>query len=74
MYRSTCLAFFEENPHRSRAECAIIAHRHSLAIFTAYLGIARNSAVGISLVPFNHRESRRLLAIVIARKLRILEP
>ena len=44
------------------AECTKIAHRHSLAIFTAEAGIARNSAVGISFSPFNRRENRRSLA------------
>ena len=45
------------------AECTKIAHRRSLAIFTADSGIAGNSAVGIHFVPFNRRENRRSLAI-----------
>ena len=45
-----------------RTECAKIAHRESLVIFTADSGIATNSAMGINFVPFNRRENRRSLA------------
>ena len=34
-------------------ECTKLAHRHALEIFTADSGIAGNSAVGISLAPFD---------------------
>ena len=51
------------------AECTKIAHRRSLAIFTADSGIAGNSAVGIKFVPFNRRENRRSLAIFFAEEI-----
>ena len=57
---------------RFEAECTKIAHRHSLAILTADSGIARNSAVGISFVPFNRRENRCSLAIFDRKKSRNL--
>ena len=46
-------------------ECTKIAHRRSLAIFAADSGIARKSAVGIKVVPFN----RRSLAIFFAEEI-----
>ena len=55
----------KKNPKRppSEAECIKIALRHSLAIFTADSGIARNCAMGIGFVTFNCRENRHSQAI-----------
>ena len=56
-------------PKTKETECTKIAHRRSPAIFAADSGIARNSAVGIKLVPFNRRENRRSLAIFFAKEI-----
>ena len=63
---------------RSAPECTKIAHHHWLAIFTADLGIAGNSAVEISFVRSNRKDNRRSLVIFVASlgasKLAILRP
>ena len=54
-------------------ECTKIAHRRSLAIFTADEGIARNSAARIIFTCFHRRRNRGSLAIFpLQRKSRIL--
>ena len=45
-----------------QAECTKIAHRHSLAIFTADSGIPGIPAVGMSFACCNRIENRRSLA------------
>ena len=50
----------------SRAECTKIAHRCSLAIFTADESIAGNSAVRIIFARFHRRKHRGSLAIFFA--------
>ena len=51
-----------------RAECTKIAHRRSLAIFTADEGIARNSAARIIFTRFHRRRNRGSLAIFFAEE------
>ena len=52
-----------------RSECTKIAHRRSLAIFTADDGIARNSAARIIFTRFHRRENRGSLAIFFAEEI-----
>ena len=54
---------------RSGAECTKIAHRRSLAIFTADEGIARNSAARIIFTRFHRRRNRGSLAIFFAEEI-----
>ena len=61
IHTDTRIKLVEKLQHQS--ECTKIAHRRSLAIFTADSRIAGSSAVGINLVPFDRRENRRSLAI-----------
>ena len=64
-----------QNKFQVNSECTKIAHRHSLAIFTADEGIAGNSAVRIIFTRFHRRENRGLLAIFSSlRRSRILGP
>ena len=53
----------------SPAECTKIAHRHSLAIFTAEEGIAGNSAARIIFPRFYRRKNRSSLAIFFAEEI-----
>ena len=50
-------------------ECTKIAHRRSLAIFTAEEGITGNSAARIILTRFHHRKDRGSLAIFFAEEI-----
>ena len=50
-------------------ECTKIAHRHSLAIFMSDSGIARHSAMGISVARSHRRENHRSLAIFDRREI-----
>ena len=54
---------------RSQLECTKIAHRHSLAIFTADEGIAGNSAARIIFTRFYRRKNRGSLAIFFAEEI-----
>ena len=54
---------------RFGAECTKIAHRHSLAIFIADEGIARNSAARIIFTRFHRRKNRGSLAIFFAEEI-----
>ena len=53
----------------SKPECTKIAHRCSLAIFTADKGIAGNSAARIIFTRFHRRTNRGSLAIFFAEKI-----
>ena len=53
----------------SDTECTKIAHRRSLAIFTADEGIAGNSAARIIFTRFHRRKNRGLLAIFFAEEI-----
>ena len=53
----------------SSSECTKIAHRRSLAIFTADEGIARNSATRIIFTRFHRRGNRGSLAIFFAEEI-----
>ena len=48
------------------SQCTKIAHRRSLAIFTADKGIARNSAARVIFTRFHRRKNRGSLAIFFA--------
>ena len=54
---------------RSGAECTKIAHRRSLAIFTADQGIAGNSAARVIFTCFHRRKNRGSLAIFFAEEI-----
>ena len=54
---------------RRGSECTKIAHRRSLAIFTADEGIAGNSATRIIFTRFHRRENRGSLAIFFAEEI-----
>ena len=51
------------------AECTKIAHRHSLATFTADEGIAGSSAARIIFTRFHRRKNRGSLAIFFAEEI-----
>ena len=51
------------------AECTKIAHRRSLAIFTADEGIAGNSAARIIFTSFHRRKNRGSLAVFFAEEI-----
>ena len=57
------------NSRRGQPECTKIAHRRSLAIFTADEGIARNSAARINFKRFHRRKNRGSLAIFFAEEI-----
>ena len=50
-------------------ECTKLAHRRSLAIFTADQGIAGNSAARIIFTRFHRRKNRGSLAIFFAEEI-----
>ena len=54
---------------RSRTECTKIAHRRSLAIFTADESIAGNSAARIIFTRFHRRKNRGSLAIFFSEEI-----
>ena len=56
-------------PMRCEPECTKIAHRHSLAIFTADEGIAGNSAARAIFTHFLRRRNRGSLAIFFAEEI-----
>ena len=56
-----------------RPECTKIAHRRSLAIFTADEGIAGNSAARIMFTRFHRGKNRGSLAIFFAEEIAHLE-